>query len=772
MPYKLNKIMLALLFGAASTLPLHTYAQTEVNKTAPNNVRQSAAVINFNIKSGSLDQALNQLAQQADINIAINGQLTAGKKSRGLLGSYNAKNALDSLLARTDIGYHFTDATTVTLVAKAKLATKTDEIFTLATLVVQGEKVERNLSKTASSVAVFNSETLKQRVNINSGNELLPSIVNVISTEGTNYAPSVRGIDGTGPARGGMAFFAGSRSRLAMLVDGRAAEFNELAFGDVSMWDVEQVEFYRGPQSTLNGRNAIAGAMIVTTKNPTFEQEGAFRIIGGNLNNRQFAGMYSAPLSQDWAFRVAAEKKSKDSYLDFEGYPVADNAGEYHSTSLRAKLLYQPSDEFSNLITVNYQDYLAPQGEGVSYPFEERQPQDINPAVFNPQSTSFSMNTSWQLDDNYTLENSIVYSDRGVLRHSPNVGRGNADIDGSSLLIEPRLKFNSDNQSVFGFVGLHVSSIEQDEFIDIFNNTYEDSTTNIALFGEANIALSDNIELVVGGRWEQERRERLGGDFAFTVDLDETYNAFSPKASINVELDPSWTIGALVSKGFNGGGAGVTFEPPFASYTYDEETVWNYEAFTRNELLDGKLIVNANVFFADYQNMQVPYHLGESSIIIQNIDATQTYGVEFGMRWLPTPELQIFTDIGLLNSEIIENDGIGLDSNELPRAPSATANVGFIYNHSSGFELGADARYSGSYYSNVDNTPSGEINSHTVANMQLAYNFSDYRVFAYVKNLTDVNEITFYRTTFADVKDNQVVMVQPRSWGIGLEFSF
>ena len=340
MQYKFNKIMLALALGSTFIAPIDSYAQT-----APNNVTQGAAVINFNIKAGSLDQALNQLAQQAGINIAINGKLTAGKRSRGLLGSYSAKQALDSLLSATGISYRFTDATTVALVAKPELATKTNETIRLATLVVQGEKLDRNLSKTASSVAVFDSETIEKRVNINSSNELLPSIVNVISTEGTNYAPSVRGIDGTGPARGGMAFFAGSRTRLAMLVDGRPAEFNELAFGDASMWDVEQVEFFRGPQSTLNGRNAIAGAMVVTTKNPTFEQEGALRIIGGDLNNRQFAGMYSAPLSQDWAFRVAAEKKSKDSYLDFEDYPVADNAGEYHSTSLRAKLLYQPSDE-------------------------------------------------------------------------------------------------------------------------------------------------------------------------------------------------------------------------------------------------------------------------------------------------------------------------------------------------------------------------------------------------------------------------------------------
>ena len=773
MQYKFNKIMLALALGSTFIAPIDSYAQT-----APNNVTQGAAIINFNIKAGSLDQALNQLAQQAGINIAINGKLTAGKRSRGLLGSYSVKQALDSLLSATGISYRFTDATTVTLVSSPRKAaakvSKTSEPMRLATYTVKGEKVERNLSKTASSVAVFDSETIEQRVNINSGNELLTNIVNVMSTEGTNFAPTVRGIDGTGPARGGMAFFAGSRTRLAMLVDGRPAEFNELIFGDASMWDVEQVEFYRGPQSTLNGRNAIAGAMVVTTKNPTFEQEGALRVIGGDLNNRQVAGAYSAPISQDWAFRIAAEIKSKDSFLDFKGYPKAKDAGEYKSTLVRGKLLYQPQNMqgFSNLITVNYQDYSGPQAEGVAYPFKEKKPAYISPAVFNPESTNISMETSWQLNDNYTLENSIIYSDFTVIRHEANVGRGNADIDSNSLILEPRLKFTTDNQDVFGFVGLHYSQIEQDEFIDIGNSSYEDSTSNIALFGEANIALSDHVELIVGGRWEQEKRERLGGNLPFTVDLDETYSGFSPKVSINVELDPNWTLGALVSKGFNGGGAGVTFEPPFVSYTYDEETVWNYEAFTRNELLDGKLIVNTNVFFADYQDMQVPYHLGESSIIIQNIDSAQTYGVEFGLRWLPIPELQVFTDIGLLNTEIIENDDIGLDGNDLARSPTTTATLGFMYNHSSGFEVGADVQYSGSYHSHVGNKARGEIGSRTLANMQLAYNFADYRLFAYVKNITDVDDVSFYRFISTNKEDDQVTIVQPRTWGIGLEFNF
>ena len=42
--------------------------------------------------------------------------------------------------------------------------------------------------------------------------------------------------------------------------------YNELAFGPQSLWDMEQVEVWRGPQSYIQGRNAIVGAIVMTSK--------------------------------------------------------------------------------------------------------------------------------------------------------------------------------------------------------------------------------------------------------------------------------------------------------------------------------------------------------------------------------------------------------------------------------------------------------------------------------------------------------------------------
>ena len=56
----------------------------------------------------------------------------------------------------------------------------------------------------------------------------------------------MRGINGAGPSQGSDAFLAGTRSRLNIQVDGRAASFNEITFGDLGLWDVQQVEIFRG----------------------------------------------------------------------------------------------------------------------------------------------------------------------------------------------------------------------------------------------------------------------------------------------------------------------------------------------------------------------------------------------------------------------------------------------------------------------------------------------------------------------------------------------
>jgi outer membrane receptor protein involved in Fe transport len=175
-------------------------------------------------------------------------------------------------------------------------------------IIVTAERANRTLRETASSVAVSTSEDLERKSGVYSTNDLLDRIPNILSIEPGNDLPAVRGIDGTGPGGGAAAFFAGARPRLSFQVDGRTLSANEATFGDTSLWDASQVEVYRGPQSTLLGRNAIAGVVAIKTTDPNFDWHGAARAIAGNRDEVQLSGAIGGPIASDLlAFRLTAD---------------------------------------------------------------------------------------------------------------------------------------------------------------------------------------------------------------------------------------------------------------------------------------------------------------------------------------------------------------------------------------------------------------------------------------------------------------------------------
>ena len=107
---------------------------------------------------------------------------------------------------------------------------------TLPAVIVTGEKTSRSLDRTAPSVKVFSARDLDSNPGLTSSRELLENTANVTASGTQNLAPAIRGIDDTGPSQGSDAFLAGTRSRLDVQVDGRAASFNEITFGDLGLW--------------------------------------------------------------------------------------------------------------------------------------------------------------------------------------------------------------------------------------------------------------------------------------------------------------------------------------------------------------------------------------------------------------------------------------------------------------------------------------------------------------------------------------------------------
>lgn len=116
--------------------------------------------------------------------------------------------------------------------------------------------------------------------------------------------------------------------------------------------DVAQVEVLRGPQGTLYGKNTTAGAINITTNQPTFHFEGRAELTVGNLNLKQAKAAISGPLSDTVAVRIAMASTSRRGTLFNTSSDRWIN--EQDNLGLRGQLLFQPGDDFSITLSGNY----------------------------------------------------------------------------------------------------------------------------------------------------------------------------------------------------------------------------------------------------------------------------------------------------------------------------------------------------------------------------------------------------------------------------------
>ena len=631
-------------------------------------------------------------------------------------------------------------------------AEESQQTTVLDEITVTGEKFFRSQSSTGSSTSVVTAEQLKRETNLLSATQLLKRDVNILDTGLGNDLPTVRGVDGSGPAVGAVAFFAGSRPRLNMQIDGRTSSYNELAFGTKSLWDMKQVEIYRGAQSYAQGRNAIAGAVVMTSNDPTQEWEGAAKLNMGNHRLAQTAALISGPVVKDeLAFRLSVDHQQRETAVDLPHYDPVGNPRWFKATNTRAKLLWTPSalpDLYSRL-TFNHLNARAPQSETELQPNSPRYTPER--PVFQTRSASTIWDIGYQLSEHWKWENKLVYThfihDRKTTSPfntalPPNRRGVPARVDGNEFQVEPIVKYESEKYR--GLFGLFYFNAKQDESVTMLNGriartpittNFNDKTKTKAAFGEITFTPDIPFELTLSARYEQEHHQRKGKSAMFFINRDKKYNVFLPKADIAWKINDDQRLGFKVGKGYNPGGAGVTFGVPYTSYEYDAEYVWNYELYHRWTSADKRLRINSNLFYNDYKDMQLPFTLGPNSIVIRNADKVVTYGAEINTEWQATEKLALNAGIGMLKTDIKRYPNSGIEGNKLARAPSFSGKVGANYRLLDHLEIGTNYSYNSSYYSTADNLANGKVGHYDQLDVYLAYDFKHARITLYADNV-------------------------------------
>jgi len=397
----------------------------------------------------------------------------------------------------------------------------------------------------------------------------------------------------------------------------------------------------------LQGRNSIAGAIIIDTKDPTFDFEAGGRAIVGNYDTRQFSSVISGPIVEDQlAFRLSADRRDHESFVDVARQPVGvDDVEEEESTNLRAKLLFLPKalPDFSAKLTFNHADTRQPQVEFVNEPFDERRLTSDEPGqfpLFETKANSGILDLNYFLTPRTELRNTATYSDVQINRLT-DPGSGIAEILADEFTNETILEYAAPERGLRGIIGTYYFDAETDEEIDISGGNFDDETQTAAIFGEGTLTFFDRLDLTLGARYEREKPKRVGALGDFVIDLDETFDGFLPKLGIAYRLSDQLTYGATVQRGFNAGGAGIAFVPPFPSFTFDEEFVWNYETFFRSRWLANRLTVDGNIFYADFEDQQRSAFFAPNdpfASVIRNAESTHSYGAELTANWLaPEP---------------------------------------------------------------------------------------------------------------------------------------
>lgn len=224
--------------------------------------------------------------------------------------------------------------------------------FALEEVMVTARKTTENLQLVPDTVAVLSGNTV-ERANITNARDVtsrMPNVSIVESLSPTSTFIIVRGISSV----------RNSESAVAVVVDG--VQVGSASEVSQSYYDVEQIELLKGPQGALYGRNALGGALIITSKKPSDEFEGKVNIGTGSGGLKEVSGSFSGPLSDELFFRVAGNQKSFDGTIENEylnrvlkrssqavsGYSPKNSYMDFEDNEdFRVQLLWEPSDNTS-----------------------------------------------------------------------------------------------------------------------------------------------------------------------------------------------------------------------------------------------------------------------------------------------------------------------------------------------------------------------------------------------------------------------------------------
>ena len=452
----------------------------------------------------------------------------------------------------------------------------------------------------------------------------------------------------------------------------------------MGMFDLDQVEVLRGPQGTLYGRGATAGAINMVTAKPGKELGGYLSVTAGNYGLAQFKGAIDAPMGDALSMRLAGSLDSRDGYGNniFTGSDINDrDASAYRATlvydaggPLTATLSAQYYEEDDNNYAFSY--FGQSEGSSIPVPFgvpilggntvsmvgggfydinsdqepiNDRDGQLINLTIdyaFNDRWSLKSITSSQSMDR--FLRDDLDSTDANLF------GQNNYTEESDSFGQELILNYSADRLDVLGGVMYFEEDLYGEVRVPLTNlcfllapaacgtpvgdflnggNYLQDGDVDIEAWGayvEANYSISDKWSVIAGLRYNYEERDGTGSFIFDAISLNvptnqrESWNDLTPRITLQYSPNDNMLLYATYTEAFKSGviNTGST-SPPL-----DPETVDAFEVGLKGQNASGTLRYSVAAFFYDYQDMQISFVDETSTVSTVNAAEAENSGIE------------------------------------------------------------------------------------------------------------------------------------------------
>lgn len=541
--------------------------------------------------------------------------------------------------------------------------------------------------------------------------------------------------------------------------------------------DVEQIDFIRGPQGALFGRNTVGGLIHFSSRRPSLDSFGGeFETTFGNYNAYDFRGRVTAPLIQDeLGFSFAGGYSERDGFTKnlVNGSEIDDRSAWFGKT----QFLWTPSDDVEVRFILAGErsrdgDYaLQDLATLRRSPRESRR--DFNGFVerdvlmptlqvtYHADAFDFTSTTGfvwWETTDATDLDYSPFplatrFNNERMKTWSQEFRFSNPAGEPIVLAEEVSLAWQA------GLFLFH-ADYEQLAYNDLnppispipgtlrSGSTAELTDKGVGAYLQGTLTLWEKLGLTTGLRWDYEDKEADLGTFLNPVlappgstRADRSFSQVTPQAAVSWNFTPDLLAYASFAGGYKAGGFN-----PAGPVAYEEEKSWSYELGVKGRALEGNLRFGLAAFYTDWQDLQLNQPLGGGQFFIGNAGDATSQGIELDLAYRVCQSLSFFGTASWQDTQFLNgarDGGVSVAGRTLPYAPDYNVTLGSEVDLPAGTRFHvyarADVQFIGAFEYNSSNRIGQD--AYTLANFRLGVRGKKWFTEAFVQNALDTEYI-------------------------------